>query len=171
MKMRTDPHVDPALFRTAMRRPASTVAVITAGTPGRRVGVTVTAVCSLSDTPPMVLSCLHRMSSALPTIREAGTFCINFLTEEQQDVAEVFAGRGQLAGEERFSIGRWGELVTGSPVLSEALASFDCALDQEQDSPTHAILLGRVLALSSPNVAPPLLYGEGNFGRLAHTTL
>ncbi|MHA6729704.1 flavin reductase family protein [Devosia sp. A369] len=159
--------VDPAAFRDAMRNPASTVAVLTAGSAGQRVGVTVTAVSSLSDSPPMMLACVNRLSTALPVMQEAGAFCLNFLCEGQDDVAAIFAGKGGLRGDDRFSLHQWTQLATGAPVLSQALVAFDCSLVEIHQSSTHAILFGEVHALHHRADAGPLLYNRGSYRYLA----
>lgn len=158
--------IDAQAFRAAMRRPANAVAVVTGAGPEGRVGVTVTAVCSLSDAPPMMLACLHRAGSALPVILQSGAFCVNFLAEGQEDIAMMFAGRGGLRGEARFQDDLWQVAATGAPVLKGALASFDCLLAEELDSPTHAILTGRVMAVTEAPEARPLVYSEGAFAGL-----
>ncbi|MCB1395251.1 MAG: flavin reductase [Rhodobacter sp.] len=162
------PEVSADLFRQAMRRPANAVAVVATGAPGARFGVTLTAVCSLSDNPPSVLACLYRESAALEPLRRNGTFSVNFLAAGQSDLASVFAGRGGLKGEARFAPDAWTTLATGAPVLRGAVAAFDCHLDREIDSPTHAVLFGRVAALvmaEPPQVgAEPLTYSFGGFG-------
>lgn len=159
--------LDPGLFRAAMRRPANAVTIITACGPDGRVGVTATAVCSLSDTPPMLLVCLHRMGAAVPVIRDARAFCVNFLSEEQAPLATLFAGRGDLRGDERFDPALWERLATGAPVLKGALASFDCTLAEELESPTHAIFTGRVDAVAAGEGTTPLVYSDGAFARIA----
>lgn len=159
--------LDPGLFRAAMRRPANAVTIITAAGPEGRAGVTATAVCSLSDSPPMLLVCLHRMGAAVPAIRAAGAFCVNFLSEEQAPLAALFAGRGDLRGDARFDPALWDRLATGAPVLRGALASFDCSLAEEFDGPTHAIFTGRVDAVATAAEAAPLVYSDGAFARIA----
>lgn len=143
------------------------VAVVTSGAPGARVGVTVTAVSSLSDQPPMMLVCINRLSSALPVIREAGAFCINFLCRDQHDVASLFAGRTADRGEARFRSHDWLRLATGAPVLAQGLAGFDCALTDIHEAATHSILFGEVRALHRGAPAEPLLYAQGQFRHLA----
>lgn len=165
--------VSPAEFRLAMRRPANAVAVVATGRQGARAGVTLTAVCSLSDDPPSVLACIYRQSAALEPIRRNGFFSVNFLGARDADLAATFAGRSGLQGEARFSAGDWRILATGAPVLASALAGFDCLLDREIDSPTHAVLFGRVAAVwmrpetNQPPQGRGLVYSEGGFGSFA----
>ncbi|MTE01553.1 flavin reductase [Paracoccus sp. YIM 132242] len=160
------PGVDPSAFRRAMRKPASTVAILTASHAGVRAGVTITAACSLSDDPPSVLACLHAHSAALAVVRAAGHFALNVLSESQTDLADTFAGRAGLHGEARFRDGDWAVMETGAPASRHAACIFDCDLREELPSPTHAILIGQVRGLWEPSPADPLLYRDGRYRRL-----
>ncbi|WP_161555965.1 flavin reductase family protein [Mangrovicoccus ximenensis] len=157
------PPVDAAAFRAAMRLPATAVTVIATGEGDARQGLTASAVCSLSDAPPMILACINRNSKVLPAIRANGCFSANFLTEAQSAVAARFAGMTKVYGAERFAGGAWSRLATGAPVLEDALSVFDCHLDCEHDSPTHAILIGRVAAIRQDDSARSLVYTSGTF--------
>lgn len=163
----SQPPVDPALFRAAMRLPATSVTIIATGRGDDRAGLTASAVCSLSDAPPMILACINRRSPALELIRRNGAFSANFLASHQPDMAELFAGRTGVYGADRFASGGWETGVTGMPVLPAALASFDCLLEAEHDSPTHAILIGRVAGILQNAAQPALIYSVGAFGRPA----
>lgn len=156
--------IDSPAFRAAMRLPATSVTVIAAGADDERNGLTVSAVCSLSDTPPMLLACVNLNATTLPLIRRIGAFSINFLTHAQSAVASRFAGRDKVYGAERFVGGDWGTLATGAPVLRDALTVFDCALETEHDSPTHAILVGRVKGIIRNDAGRSLVYSSGMFG-------
>ena len=101
------PPADPLVhdFRAAMRQLAATVCVVTAGTGDGRRGLTATAVCSLSITPPSMLVCVNRQGAAHRAITENGCFCVNILGADQLDVAHRFAGQTG-AGENKFVVGR-----------------------------------------------------------------
>lgn len=154
-----------AEFRAAMRLPATSVTVIATGPLGARAGLTASAVCSLSDAPPMLLACVNLGSRALPAIRAHGAFSANFLTSGQTRVAEIFAGRTGLRGEDRFDAD-WIAGATGVPLLSTALASFDCVIEAEHESTTHAILIGRIMGVLRNETHPGLVYSSGTFGRM-----
>ena len=158
-----------AIFRQAMAQITAAVHVITtAGLSGRR-GLTASAVTSLSDTPAMMLACIHADSQTLAAIEANGMFCINALSGQDQDVAEVFAGRRGLTGEERFSIGAWQTLTTGAPALTTALINFDCRLIEARTMATHRIVIGEVVALSGHGLGEAssegLIYRNRHFGR------
>jgi len=159
--------VDPAEFRRCMRAVPGAVALITCGEEGARTGLTATAVCSLTDSPPMLLVCVNSGASAHPVIRQTGRFAVNLLSDNHQDIAGRFAGRNGAEGEQRFVGAAWVGLDTGAPVLAEALASFDCALEAEYQHGSHSIFVGRVLAAASGESQSPLLYLAGRFGTFA----
>lgn len=152
-------------FRGIMRGHAGAVAVIAAGQPGQRTGLTATSVCSLSDSPPTVLVCVNHNASAYPIIREHQCFSINLLAAHQDDIASKFAGRTGLQAEQRFTGANWITLETGAPILADALASLDCELVGEHDHGTHSIFIGRVRGAHEQS-ADPLLYFGGRFTAL-----
>src|SRR5438874_7716523 len=117
--------VEPAMFREAMSRLGAAVHVITTAGPGGKTGTTATAVCSVSDAPPTLLMCLNRRSQTNPIVMENGVFCINTLGDGGAEIADIFAGRTGVQGTDRFGIGEWTVLSTGSPVLTSAVIAFD----------------------------------------------
>lgn len=154
-----------ASFRDAMARVASAVHVVTTLGPSGRAGLTATAVASVSDNPPTVLVCIARPSRTLAVIEAAGLFCINTLPGDGLDLAEIFASRRGIEGEARFATRNWTTLATGAPVLSDAVAAFDCRLTAVQDVATHRILLGEVVGLGGAAMAPgtSLIYRQRSF--------
>lgn len=134
-------------YRDAMAQVASAVHLVTTRGPAGRLGMTATAVASVSDTPPTVLVCIERSSRTLAAIEANGLFCVNTLPAHLVELAEIFANRRGLQGEERFGTARWGECVTGAPMLLDALAAFDCRLVGAQDIASHRVLIGEVVGL------------------------
>ncbi len=158
------PGVDAQTFRSAMRRVATPVTILATGQENLRHGITASAVCSLSDQPPMILACVNRTSAILPHIRANRCFSANFLSEAQSVLAQHFAGITKIYGAERFQFGSWSQLLTGAPVLEESLSVFDCGLEYEYESPTHAVLVGRVEAILQKGETRALVYAGGQFG-------
>src|SRR5271170_1143493 len=113
--------VEPPVFREAMSRLGAAVHVVTTAGIAGKSGFTATAVCSVSDTPAMLLVCLNRRSNSAPVLAQNGVFCINTLSAAESNIADMFAGRSGVHLEERFSIGEWMTLKTGSPVLASAV--------------------------------------------------
>lgn len=156
-------------FLDGMRRVGGSVAIVTTHAPdGAPKGLTATAFTSLSADPPAILVCVNRRTQVASEVEAAGRFCVNVLAADHVAVAETFAGRAGLTGEERFAHGRWGTLATGAPALDGALVVFDCELERVVEHTSHLVLFGRVVRTEAPDGAPaPLLYCAGRFATLA----
>jgi flavin reductase (DIM6/NTAB) family NADH-FMN oxidoreductase RutF len=153
-------------FRTALSRLAAGVSVISTASGSERRGITATAVCSLSAIPPRLLVCVNTATGTCKMIEEAGWFAVNLLGEDQLSLAEVFAGRGGIQGNERFEHGTWSSGDRGGqPLLEGALAALECRVDQIVQSGTHAIFIGVVEATIYAE-ARPLIYQAGQFHKL-----
>ncbi|MEZ5843700.1 MAG: flavin reductase family protein [Hyphomicrobiaceae bacterium] len=155
--------MDSDSYRQIMRHQAGAVAIIAVGDAGGRTGLTATAVCSLSDSPPMLLACVNRAASAHDPISEIGSFSVNLLAADQQDVAACFSGQTGLKGEARFTEAGWTTLATGAPILSSALASLDCRLVDRHAFATHTVFIGAVEGGRVRAEAAPLLYFRGDY--------
>ncbi len=110
------------LFRDAMANLSAGVNIVTTDGPGGRAGLTVSAVCSVTDTPPTMLVCVNRSSRSHDVFRANERLCVNVLGTGHEDVAMAFAGR--VAAEERFAVTRdvW-DRSYGVPVLRGSAAS------------------------------------------------
>ena len=149
-------------FRLAMREFASGVCLVTS--PGaERAGCTATAVSSLSLTPPALIVCLDRANSTFLRLRDMGVFAVNVLAAEHEALAARFAGRDGAKGEARFQLGDWMQLVTGAPVLADALAAIECRVEEILDRNTHAIVIGAVEAVRLGETRPALAHWRSRF--------
>ncbi|MBR0702129.1 flavin reductase family protein [Bradyrhizobium diazoefficiens] len=151
-------------FKQAMRQCAGAVALVTVGAEhGKRTGLTVTSACSLSDSPPSLIVCVNRNASAHARIREEGAFAINFLHEDHALLALTFSGQKGVNGDDRFAFGQWTRGVTGAPVLTDAVAAFDCVLTRVFETTTHSIFIGEVRGATHSDRAAPLVYLRSSF--------
>lgn len=147
-------------FRNGMRALASGVTLITTAHDGIRRGLTASAVCSLSASPPMLLACINKSAVAHDIITACNAFCVNILSTRQASLAKLFADHSAV--ERRFEMGDWSAGKLGMPVLEGALASFECSLDLAVEKATHTIFIGAVEAVHG-TAGEPLLYFGGNF--------
>ena len=159
--------VDGEIFRQAMRRLAAAVCLIaTEASDGTRCGLTATAVCSVSANPPTLLCCVNRQSASYKAIASNRVFAVNALALDDRTLADQFSR--PMPSTEKFSLGLWTRLETGSPILESALAGFDCRLSHAVEVGTHGILFGEILAVQlRAEAAKPLLYAHGGYGRFA----
>lgn len=162
--------VDVATFKKAMRSLAGAVSVITVGTGDSRTGFTATSVSSFSAEPPTILVSLNRDSSSWPALRDAKSFAVNILTDTQSGIADRFAGRGGIKGNDRYVGWEWDRLASGTLGLRTAVAVIDCELDETIERYSHVIVLGRVRSVDLLTDEQPLLYWQGRYQQLLPNT-
>jgi flavin reductase (DIM6/NTAB) family NADH-FMN oxidoreductase RutF len=161
--------VDAGQFKIGMRTLAGAVNIITSMHSGHRYGMTATAVCSATAEPPTVLVCINKLASTHGAVSKSKVFCVNVLRTENWELSTVFSG-GQT-GDARFKNGNWVKLATGSPVLVDALVSFDCRVVKTLTHGSHTIFLGQVEQILIGQKGKPLLYSDGQYAKLASLTL
>ena len=109
---------DGARFRQVLGHFPTGVTVVTAGTEGGPVGLCVGSFTSVSLHPPLVAFCAGYSSTSYPLIEAAGHFCVNILAEDQEEVARVFADKGDnkflTAGRTKVSEREWDPPVEGA---------------------------------------------------------
>jgi len=155
---------DPSLaFKQAMRQLAGGVSVITAGQGDARTGLTATSFSALSSDPPSVIVCINKASSTFPVLVDQKQFGANILADHQQHIAERFAGKGGVSGPQRYVNGNWHQLASGVFILSDALASFDCVVEDMIERHSHAIVIGRVRSICVCERGASLAYWRGGF--------
>lgn len=158
--------VDSARYRDGMARYAGHVQIVTTEWEGVRRGVTATAACSISDSPATVLACLNADNVKNEVFEKSGRFALNSLAVHHQPLARALAGFENLPNDQRFALGEWMELSTGAPVLSDAVAAFDCRLIEIRRIATHLVLIGTVVGLHLGPANPPLIYLDRAFHSL-----
>jgi flavin reductase (DIM6/NTAB) family NADH-FMN oxidoreductase RutF len=123
-------------FVQAMGQHVASVCVITTRYVDERYGLTATAVSSVCADPPRLLVCVNKSGQTHHKIIASGHFGLNVLGESQEKVGRAFAG---MMGRDfdRFSIGDWQVLQTGSPILKGAASAFDCRITETIDQFTQ----------------------------------
>jgi flavin reductase (DIM6/NTAB) family NADH-FMN oxidoreductase RutF len=153
-------------FRVAMRELAGAVSVISCGVGDRRTGFTATSVASLCLEPPTLIVCVNRSSSSWTALRESRRFGVNVLSASHRDLAHRFAGASGAEGAARYDGGDWIALRSGTPLLSDALAAFDCWIEDIVERRSHAIVIGRVEAVRRRGGGGALVYWRGGYDQL-----
>jgi flavin reductase (DIM6/NTAB) family NADH-FMN oxidoreductase RutF len=154
-----DADVDPLLMRRAMGQFATGVTVITGvDGDGDPVGCTVSAFCSLSLDPPLVLACIGRGRGVHGPLSEGPGYAVNVLARSQREIAYAFA----RPGHDRFAGLPVREGRHGIPLIEGALAQIQCDRYSVLDGGDHAIVVGRVRQVDLTE-GEPLLYSQGAF--------
>ena len=149
-------------FRAAMRRWATGVTIVTAQYGTVRHGMTVSSFTSISLEPPLVVVSLEHTASTTQLIQSSGAFGVSILADDQQVISDRFAGR-IVEVSDKFAGLEWTGLITGAPLLVDALAGFDCRVMSSHTVGTHILFIGEVLALRSSSNSNPLIYFERDY--------
>ncbi len=151
-------------FRTALGRFASGVTVVTCKDQADGLhGITVSAFCSVSLNPPLILVCIDNRSSSLEHLAAGCLFAVNILSEEQQHLSQKFASRdpNRFAGVD-FTESE----ATRSPLLDNAIAHLECRAVYNYPAGDHTIIVGEVETIQVTD-DKPLLYCRGSYQKMA----
>src|SRR6185437_15478602 len=127
-------------FRQAMAHLGAAVSVITTDGPDGRCGITASAVCSVTDTPPTLIACINRSSAMHAVFDRNRCVCINVLPASLEGIARHFAGLSGMPMEERFRLPIWDEGANGVPVLRGALASLQGTIVEAKEVGSHSVM-------------------------------
>jgi flavin reductase (DIM6/NTAB) family NADH-FMN oxidoreductase RutF len=151
---------DARAFRDALGRFATGVAFVTATPDGEPAGLIVNSFSSVSLEPPLVSFCPSRSSHTWRRMRRTGSFGVNVLGRRHEE----FARHATPAGADRFARLDWTLGRHGAPLLTDALASFECEIVAEHPAGDHWIVVGRVTHVLVAPVEEPLVFFAGAFG-------
>ena len=155
---------DAASFRDVIRHLAAGVTIITSSLGGEPVGLTATAVCSVSASPPLLLISLTASSRTAQGVEESGRFAVHLLPHHSRKQSEQFASQGQHFDGVRYTKHPGSEL----PVLADAFGWFACEVEQKIPAADHIIFIGRVVECELREKVPnPLIYFDRGYRKLA----
>lgn len=144
---------------------AGAVAVVTTTFARGFRGLTATAFTVVSLTPPQILVCLDQGSEGLEHLVAAGRFAVSLLSDQQEFLAERFAGRAPLVNP-RFEGVKHHVTAAGNPVLTDSLAWFDCSVAVTQSAGDHVVVFGAVNEAGTGDGVEPLIYFESAYRSL-----
>ena len=125
------------------------------------LGFTANSFTSVSLDPQLISICIDKESFNIDSFSITKHFAVSVLSEGQQSISTTFA----TPNEDRFQNVEWRTEDTGSPIIENAVAWFDCNTRQVIDAGDHLILIGEIIAFdSSPKT--PLMYLRGNYVNL-----
>jgi flavin reductase (DIM6/NTAB) family NADH-FMN oxidoreductase RutF len=151
-------------FRSVLGRfPSGVTVVTTKNVDGSDEGMTVSAFCSLSLKPPLVLICIEKNASAYRAFTASSGFVVNILAASQEQIARRFA----IVDIDRFEGVGYSRSQNGFAVLDDVLGVIECATFAMHDAGDHTIIVGEVEAARAQS-GTPLLYYRGGYAQLEH---
>jgi flavin reductase (DIM6/NTAB) family NADH-FMN oxidoreductase RutF len=160
------PPSTPERMRRAFRRLVTGVALVTVrDEQDRPMGMTASAVASVSLEPQSMLVCINRGTHTWDLIRDRRRFGVSVLDEGQRHIAE----HGAQPGADKGLDVCWLDPRLASdapPAIAGALSLLTCAVDRVAEVGTHAIVVPEVQGILLGGDGAPLAYFEGAYRQL-----
>ncbi len=152
--------MDPQEFRRKCALWCTGVSIVTTtDTKGKHCGLTLNSVASLSIDPPLMLICVDNNSETLDALLEKGFFCINVLSQDQEELAKRFCAQG-----DRFSGVALSTGLQGIPLIDGAIVSFECEVEDVHPGGDHKIVVGRLKNIVDGDTSrEPLIFINGSY--------
>ena len=143
------------------RFPSGVTVVTTKAADGSDQGMTVSAFCSVSLDPALVLICIEKTASVHQALTRAPGFVVNILSAKQEQIARRFS----IVDIDRFEGVGFSRSQNGTVVLDDVLGVIECKRSALHDAGDHTVIVGEVEAGWAENGAP-LLYYRGGYAEL-----
>lgn len=152
-------------FRRAWGKFPTGVSIVTTRTEaGAPYCTTANAVSSVSLDPLLIHLSMAKQGVTCANIVRDGRFAINFLKEEDAELATFFA---KAVGAEREKLPSDHTIfASGTIGLNDALATMDCRLVQSVEAGDHMLFIAEVVTLELRD-GKPLVFYEGAFSTVS----
>jgi 3-hydroxy-9,10-secoandrosta-1,3,5(10)-triene-9,17-dione monooxygenase reductase component len=110
-----------------------------------------------------ILICVGKQSATRELILGSHAFGLSALARDQVEVARDFGTRSSR-GVNKFEDVGWHTAETGSPLLDDCAATFDCRVEAVHDDGDHKLIVGRIVAAERLlETYEPLVYREEDY--------
>ncbi len=149
-------------FRHALGKFASGVTVVTTkDDSGKLFGITVSAFCSVSLEPPLILVCIEKSAGSHHAFEQSNAFVVNILSENQTHLSNHFASHA----DDKFAEIKFRRGIENLPVLENVLVNLECRLTNSHDEGDHTIYVGQV-ETATISEEKPLVYWHGDYRQI-----
>lgn len=126
----------------------------------RRDAFTAAWVMQASFDPLLLVLSMNPQNASAPLVHASGAFTVSVLKRGQLELARRFGTRSGR-DEDKLAGIRWHAGQGGAPILSEALAYFECELVERVPAGDHELVVGRVVGGRVLDAeAVPMQYAE-----------
>jgi flavin reductase (DIM6/NTAB) family NADH-FMN oxidoreductase RutF len=151
--------IDADTYRSVLGRFASGVTIVTArNAAGEDHGMTVSAFCSVSLSPPMVLVCVDHSAELHALLAPGEHFGVSILSQAMEAHSRRFAD----ARMDRFDGIGYVRGECGVVLIEDALAHLECRVAQQYPAGDHTIFVADVVRARALQ-GEPLLYYRGGY--------
>jgi flavin reductase (DIM6/NTAB) family NADH-FMN oxidoreductase RutF len=160
-----DAALDPHRFRSSVSRFATGIAIVSCfDEQGQPHGMTISSFTSISLEPPTVLVSL-RPGRTHDRIRRQGRYGVSILGTEHESWSRHFSGHPQPG------LAPVWDAAAHVPVLRDALAWFECQVDELLQVHDHTLFVARVTACGHTGGAPLMFFASGYHRALDHSPI
>jgi flavin reductase (DIM6/NTAB) family NADH-FMN oxidoreductase RutF len=150
-------------FKSSLGKFASGVTVVTTkDNDGNLHGLTVSAFCSVSMNPPLILVCILKTTGSYSSFEESKRFVVNILEESQQNISNNFASHS----DDKFSGQNYELNENGLPILADCLVNLECNLKHSYDGGDHTIFVAEI-EKTTVRDGKPLIYSQGKYRQIS----
>lgn len=154
--------IDKDTFRSVLGRFATGITIVTARDDGGvDHGMTVSAFCSLSLVPAMVLVCVDHTASMHDLLLAHPSFGVSILSSDQEEYSRRFSADDVS----RFDGIAYTRGDSGVVLLDDALAHLECRVVKHVEGGDHTVFFADVMH-AMPRDGRPLLYYRGGYAQL-----
>jgi flavin reductase (DIM6/NTAB) family NADH-FMN oxidoreductase RutF len=157
------PELDPHTLRTAFGAFPSGVVAVAAQVRGQLTGIAASSFTSVSLDPPLVSFSVATTSNTWPLLREADHLGVSVLADHHDAICRQLAG----PTDQRFAGLPFRSTEGGAVLLDEAVATFDCSIDQEIEAGDHLIVVLALHQVSDGGGGSPLVFHRSGFKKLS----
>jgi flavin reductase (DIM6/NTAB) family NADH-FMN oxidoreductase RutF len=150
-------------FRGAMGQLAAGVVMVTTHVDGQPWGLTMSACCSISMEPPLLMVAPACGTATAQSIEDTGRFGVSILGAGQVEVAQFGAARG--APKFVAHLCRDADELS-TPAVAGALAHVDCEVVNAMVAGDHVVCIGQVRRVLLEISDAPLVYHDRDYHRL-----
>lgn len=157
--------MDSETFRRLRGRIASGIAILTSREGDRDVGMTVSAFCSVSLSPPLLLVCIERTASMHDLLLQYPSLGLSIIASEHEAHSRRFADKNNATRFEGLPFSRGESNVM---LLDNATAHLECRPIRHIDAGDHTVFI-LAIERGAMRDSRPLLYYRGAYAQLAHS--
>jgi flavin reductase (DIM6/NTAB) family NADH-FMN oxidoreductase RutF len=118
-------------------------------------GMTANWLTQVSFDPRMVALAVESASHTMENIRGSKVFSVNLVAEADTNLIEQFVQPQERVGNKLGGV-PFRTAETGAPILDQAVAWFECEVDEMVMTGDHTLVIGRVLGGGQNTDADPL---------------
>ncbi len=148
--------MDPEIKKKTLRMITYGLYILTSKSGEKYSAGTINWLSQASFDPPLIMVGVKKDSGLHSTISESGVFAVNILASDQKEIASAFFKRTTIEGD-KINGYKFKEGKTGSPILEDLPAFFECKVIDKVQKGDHTIFVGEVINAGIVREAKPLV--------------